>query len=236
MIPLATFNTETDFQTDAKHRDPDIHSPLLQDFHRRLWTKPLPSGEIFALEPARAGSARVLRYTSADGSSIDLSSDTLANSNRGRLSEFYTAMGDASNTEWHRVGGSIGGRLLFPRTRVQGRQTINQRRGTHPQIRDRFDLTLEAIRRHYADQPSPLSETLSNYRSFFSLFRDFEGYVEFFLLQDLTKDGRINFFLEFSDFGKDVLPRTLSAYQDYRARQLDFVRARNSRMAMLMVE
>ena len=44
-------------------------------------------------------------------------------------------------------------------------------------IRDRFDLTLECIRRHYLDEPSPLSATLARYADFFGLFGDFAGYV-----------------------------------------------------------
>lgn len=47
---------------------------------------------------------------------------------------------------------------------------------------DRFDLTLECIRRHYLGQRSPLGETLARYRDFFALFEDFSGYVEFFMV------------------------------------------------------
>lgn len=228
------FDTKTDFQADARRRDPDIHSPLLQEFHRRLWTKKLPNGQMFTLVPAKVGSARVLRYQNAHDVDLELSSDTLANSHRNKLAHFYAEMGPESNAEWHRVGGSIGGRIIFPRNRIQGRQTINQRRGTHPQIRDRFDLTLEAIRRLYAGEPSPLHETLSAYRPFFELFEDFDGYVDFFLLQDLVRDNEIRFFHPFREFGKDVLPRTSEEYRSYRARQLDFVRNRNARMSALM--
>ncbi len=45
--------------------------------------------------------------------------------------------------------------------------------------RYRFDLTLECIRRHYLDEPSPLSDTLAWYADFFGLFGDFAGYVDF---------------------------------------------------------
>ena len=59
-------------------------------------------------------------------------------------------------------------------------------RGCLGTIAGRFDLTLECIRRHYKGQPSPLGETLARYRDFFDLFKSFDGYVEFFLLQDLV--------------------------------------------------
>ena len=35
-------------------------------------------------------------------------------------------------------------------------------------ISDRFDLTVECIRRHYARQSSPLGDTLASYRDFFA--------------------------------------------------------------------
>jgi hypothetical protein len=140
-------------------------------------------------------------------------------------------MGAESNRLWHRLGGAIGGRLVFPRNRVDGKQTINQARGTHPRIRDRFDLTLEAIRRHYAGEPSPLSATLATYDDFFALFGNFEGYVEFFLLQDLVEtDGTVKFYGPFEKFTGAVLPSTLPSYEEFRSRQLAFVAARNQRM------
>jgi hypothetical protein len=57
--------------------------------------------------------------------------------------------------------------------------TINAQRGCHSRIRDQFDLTHECIRRHYLDEPSPLSDTLARYADFFGLFGDFAGYVDF---------------------------------------------------------
>ena len=220
----------TDFQEDAGHRDPDIYSRLLQSYHQRLWSKKLPSGAEFTLVAGLAGSARVLTHRS-DLGDFTLSSDTLANSNRRACQEHYDAMGAESNREWHRDGGTIGGRLVFPRNRIDGRQTINQRRGTHPQIRDRFDLTLEAIRRHYSRGSSPLSETLASYASFFDLFRSFDGYVSFFLLQDLVdEEGSVRFYLPFEEFGASPLPRSFEDYKEFRRRQLEFVAARNARI------
>lgn len=227
-VPPVDINT--DFQDDSGGRDPDIYSPLLQTYHQLLWSKELPDGRRFDLEPGRIGAARVLRHRSDAGEFV-LSSDTLANSNRNARPKFYAAMGTGVNSAWHRYGGTIGGRLVFPRNRINGKQTINQRRGTHPQIRDRFDLTLEAIRRFYVGLDSPLGETLEAYSSFFSLFRDFRGYVDFFLLQDLVDGGGdVRFYLPFSVFGKNVLPDSLEQYREFRTRQLEFVAARNVRI------
>jgi hypothetical protein len=230
MDRIGEIDVNTDFQEDAGRKDPDLYSPLLQEFHRRLWSKPLPNGEIFELIPERVGRVHVLRY-SAPASEFILSSDTLANSSRGARRDFYEAMGPVENERWHREGGSIGGRLLFPRNRIDGKQTINQQRGTHPRIRDRFDLTLEAIRRHYATIPSPLSETLERYSDFFALFGDFEGYVDFFLLQDLIDErGDVRFYGPFDGYAGPVLPDTMEEYRSFRKGQLVFVAARNARI------
>lgn len=179
----------------------------------------------------KVGPALVLRHKSALGDFV-LSSDTLANSNRGLRRAYYEAMGDAANENWHRDGGSIGGRLVFPSNRIDGKQTINQRRGTHARIRDRFDLTLEAIRRHYSGETHPLDETFGRYTEFFRLFEDFAGYVDFFHLQDLVSDDRssINFYIPFDDFQGSPLPTSTEAYREFRAKQLAFVAARNERL------
>lgn len=218
-----------DFQAEVGKRDPDLYSATLQRYHQILWTKPLPSGALFALELGRVGSVRVLRHDSALGQFV-FGSDTLANSNKKVLRPFYDQMGAEANLAWHRDGGTIGGRLIFPRNKVGGMQTLNQVRGTHPLIRDRLDLTLEAIRRHYAGEMSPLSAALERYADFFALFGNFNGYITFFLLDDLVEEGRVRFYIPFDDFGRSPLPRTFEQYQQFRAAQLAFVAARNQRI------
>lgn len=86
--------------------------------------------------------------------------------------------------------------------RVDGKMTINAARGCHPRIKDRFDLTVECIRRQYLGEPSPLSDTLVRYADFFGLFEDFARYVGFFHLQDLVNEdaSTIKFFMPFADF------------------------------------
>ena len=46
-------------------------------------------------------------------------------------------------------------------------------------INDRFDLTLECIRRYYLNEDSPLKETFIRYSDFL-LFKNFKGYIDFF--------------------------------------------------------
>ena len=98
--------------------------------------------------------------------------------------------------------------------------------------RHRLDLTLECIRRHYLGQTSPLADLLSRYSEFFALYGDFRGYVDFFLLQDLTNtDYSVKFFLPFENFTTPAVPLSVAQYTEYRQRSFNFVQARNQRIA-----
>jgi hypothetical protein len=123
--------------------------------------------------------------------------------------------------------------MIFPSNQIDGKQTINGARGFNRKIADRMDLTLECIRRHYRDESSPLGDTLRRYHDFFALFGDFRGYVNFFLLQDLVTDdyAAIKFFMPFDNFETSSVPRELDIYKEYRRLSIEFIEARNRRIA-----
>jgi uncharacterized protein DUF6994 len=140
---------------------------------------------------------------------------------------------EAEREEFNRIGYTIGGMMVFPGNKVGGAMTINGARGCNASIADRFDLTVECIRRHYLDELSPLSDTLARYADFFGLFGDFAGYVDFFYLQDLVNEvtATVKFFVPFQDFTVSPLPGTLDAYLEYRRRAISFIESRNRRIA-----
>jgi len=104
--------------------------------------------------------------------------------------------------------------------------------GFHPRIKDRFDLTVECVRRHYLDEPSPLSDTLARYADFFALFGDFRGYADFFLLKDMVTDdySAVRFFMPFEDFTAAPLPASVDVYEAYMQLAVEFIEARNRRI------
>ena len=123
--------------------------------------------------------------------------------------------------------------MVFPGNQVDGKMTINGARGCHPRIRDRFDLTLECIRRHYLGEPSPLSDTLARYADFFGLFGDFAGYVDFFHLQDLVNEATLDGQVLHAVRG---LRRVAAAGNPRRVprvpqRAIEFIESRNRRIA-----
>ena len=109
-------------------------------------------------------------------------------------------------------------------------------RGFNKSISDRFDLTLECIRRHYSDLGSPLAGTLSRYSDFFALFGDFRSYVSFFLLHDLVnEDLDVKCFMSFDDFCPPSVPKDMRSYREYRRCSIEFIEARNHRISQVDV-
>ena len=43
-----------DFRLDSKCKDPDAYSPKLNAYHRTLWSKELPNGEVMDLQSGRS--------------------------------------------------------------------------------------------------------------------------------------------------------------------------------------
>ena len=230
-------DTGFDFRSDAGGRDPDRHSPTLRRYHRLLWSKRLPNGAMFDLDDATPG--EYLHHKSALGE-FWLASDSVIPSFLGYvvMDSVLDHFAEAEIELFQTIGYTIGGMIVFPSNRIDGKQTVNGARGFHPRIRDRMDLTLECIRRHYAGadpQGYPLGNVLARYADFFALFEDFQGYVQFFLLDDLVTDdyAGVRFFLPFDDFATPALPLTVEAYRRYRDLSAEFVEARNRRIDAL---
>lgn len=208
---LSRIDITFDFRSDAAGKDPDIFSPTLRRYHKHLWARPLPSGVVFNLDDS---GPFYLHHRSEVGEYF-LSSDAVvpAFSREPLISHILNQIPPEEQEAFNRLGYTIGGMMLFPGNRIGRKMTINGARGFHPRIKDRFDLTVECIRRHYRDEPSPLSEAIARYGDFFGLFGDFRGYVNHFLLQDLVSDdySAVRFFAPFEGFRTSPLPETVSA-------------------------
>jgi hypothetical protein len=224
-----------DFRNDVRpNNDPDIHSKKLKLYHKILWSKPLPSGKDFLLDYSITG-----KYLSSKSSigEFELSSDSITHSYIGvkRMNSITKLVSDVDRDKILKTFYTIGGFIIFPSNKIDNKQTINGSRGFNSRIVDRFDLTLECIRRFYLGIESPLYETFSRYKDFFQLFDDFQGYAEFFLLQDIVTDdfSEVKFFLPFDDsFPSQPLPKDLNDYLIYIKNTNNFVVNRGNRMTL----
>lgn len=220
-----TFDVRRDTPTS---KDPDTHSATLRRYHKLLWSKPLPSGVIFELDDRTPGC--YLHHHSSLGEFF-LSSDSVVPTYNYR-SDILTLTSTSELEAFDALGYTIGGMMVFPAFQIDRKWTINQARGCHGLIADRFDLTLECIRRHYSLCWSPLEAVLARYKDFFTLFSDFQGYVEFFLLQDLVSaDGTlVKIAPPFDNFSRSPIPSTPGEYRAYREAMMAFLQARNQRI------
>lgn len=221
--------------TDAGGGDPDLTSPTLRKYHRTIWSKELPNGAIFDLKDDNPG---YYLYHSSRIGEFSLGSDAIWHTyrNQKRKSWLINQVEDEANDFFLR-GGTIGGYIIFPNKKRSGKFTINQARGINRFIDDRFDLTLECIRRYYLNEASPLYETLLRYKDYFDLFNDFEGYVKFFLLDDLVdKQSNVKFYLPFDGFQTRPVISSISDYLKYKEGVLAFIECRNRRIDTFIKE
>ncbi|WP_419247639.1 DUF6994 family protein [Salipiger abyssi] len=231
---MTTFiDTTFDFYSDTPvGRDPDSRSPTLRQYHRYLWSKPLPNDIRFSLSDSHP---KTYLYHSSSSGEFFLSSDALGHTYRywKSMQHIISEIPPTELEAFFRVCSTIGAYIIFPAKMINRQQNINMARGTNSRIKDRFDLTLECIRLHYVGAPNPLSATLQRYGDFFDLFGSFERYTQFFLLQDLIQEGTqdIKFFLPFRGFEGSPIPRNVTEYRSYRDNVTRFVLSRNSRIS-----
>jgi hypothetical protein len=230
-------DTSFDFRIDAGGKDPDSHSPTLRKYHKRLWSRLLPSGVPFELRETTPG---VYLHHRSELGEFWLSSDAVIATFTRYLvtARIIEQIAQADSDEFYRLGYTMGGMMVFPGNRVDGKRTINQERGCNRKISDRMDLTLECIRRYYRHEDSPMAATLGRYADFFALFEDFRGYVDFFLLQDLVSGDyeAVRFFMSFNDFSPPAIPRDLDTYLEFRRLSIEFAEARNRRIDELALD
>ncbi len=221
-----------DYRGDTKCGDPDTDSSKLYEAMKYLWSKDLPSGLGLELEILGQNSGRLLLKNNLY---MNLSCDRMCPHFDGKFAnKFEGWLSDIDREELKYKVRTIGGHIVFPAHRRNG-FTVNQARGVNRKISDRFDLTLECIRRFYLNEESPLSKTLLDYSDFFELFIDFRGYIEFFLLQDfVVENDHICFSLPFDDFKRDPQPQTILEYKYYKEHTVDLMNKRNMRIFQMV--
>lgn len=221
---------DNNYGLGAGSRDPDSESQTLKSYHRFLWSKPLPCGDIMQLE--LGGEANYLTWRD-----FRFGSDSLIVSFRYQRNADLLKKVASSVPDYHAFvkryllkSYTIGGMTIFPKHK----NSINQAKGCNKYICDRLDLTLECIRRYYAKEQSPLSGILEMDANFFKLFVDFRGFIDFFFFQDLVLEdySEVKFWID--NGGLDTLypvPKTVEQYLKFIDDELTFVEKRNARIA-----
>lgn len=209
--------------------DPDSASQTLRRYHQMLWSKPLPNGEMMELEDG--GKAFYLRWKDMYFGSDSFIVSHRYYRNRELLAKVKESIPDYREfiESFIRKADTIGGFILFP----QMKSSINQRKGCHTRICDRWDLTLECIRRYYNGEDSPLRACLEKNKAYFDLFVDFKGFVDFFFLQDCVDESyeHVTMWLDTELFETNPIAKDVKSYIQWIERELEFVQKRNRRIA-----
>lgn len=207
--------------------DPDCASKTLQKYHSQLWSKRLPNGQQMTLSIG-SGSTYLTWDKFRFGSDSILASFRYKR-NRKFLEKVANTIPDYHSLieNFLRKSYTIGGTIIFPKD-----NSFNCARGCNSSIKDRWDLSLECIRRYYNNEQSPLYDNLLKNKEFFDLFVDFKGYVDFFFLQDcVTEDySAVVKWIEHADYTDSPLPKTVEEYLQWINQQLEFVEKRNKRI------
>ena len=195
----------------------------------------MPSGKHFELTP-RSQKPYALHHDSVLGKFVLTSDSVLPTfTRRPDMQAIVGQLPLADVDAFKTLSYTIGGMILWPGDQIGRKWTINQARGCIGKIADRFDLTVECIRRHYdGDTSHPLADTFGRYRTFFDLFESFAGYVDFWLLGDLVDaNGEVKLFLPSENFTLPSVPRSHAEYVAFRQHTTAFVTARNERIRRL---
>ena len=231
-------DTNFHYTDDAGGMDPDIYSPKLREDLLFLYRKPLPNGTLFDLQKGQDNTYDYLNFNGWRFGSDSISNTYTHQKNYQWMmkelekEDFYQEL----INEYRAIDYTIGCHILFPKNNNLSNPkswSINQERGINPKICDRFDLTLECIRRFYQDEESPLYDKFKENKYFFDLFENFEHYVDFFYLNDLLINNnysKINFFLPFDNFKRNPKPQDTTEWKVFCEKQIEFIKARNKRI------
>lgn len=223
-MELRDIDIHFDVQTDSKGPDPDSGSPTLKAYHQLLWSKPLPNGQEMKLRIEK----NCLKWGDMWFGCDSITASFLHW--RFPLKEYVEQnilnFAEFKKDYWHKTY-TIGGSIIFP----MHRWSMNQARGCSVKICDRWDLTLECIRRFYNGEPTPLDKVMERDKAFYDLFVDFKGYVDFFFLQDCVDENyNVKFWMDTPLFVSMPMPKNLDEYYKWIDSQLEFVAKRGKRI------
>ncbi|MBO7418934.1 MAG: hypothetical protein J6U14_08385 [Bacteroidaceae bacterium] len=214
-----------DVRADSKGKDPDYASKTLRSYHQLLWSKQLPNGQFMKLEVAKNGYLRWRDfYFGSDSIIVSFMNARykLRNKVEHDILEY-----PQYRENYLRKSYTIAGSVIFP----QVKWSMNQARGCSPKICDRWDLTLECIRRFYNGESSPLDTAFQRSKEFFELFVDFKGYVDFFFFQDCVDENlNVKLWLDTPLFVSNPMPPSVESYISWINKELDFVDKRGKRI------
>lgn len=209
------------------NKDPDKYNDELGKAHCILWSSKNKLGEL--------GHSKYNRLsTTINGIEFIFTPDSITNSyyKNKTVSSFDDEVQQLIE-EYKRKENTIGSSIIFP-IRIDGQSiiwTMNRARGLSKKVHDRFDYSLECIKRYYdKNEDNPLLKAVEKSSKFFDTFDSFKEYVDFFFLNDLVDENyNVISFTDTIDFDC-AIPKTKESYIKYLKNTMTFVKKRDLRI------
>ena len=143
----------------------------------------------------------------------------------------------AEHDEFDRLGYTMGGMMVFPGNKVDGKLTLNAARGFNRKISDGWTSPWSASDATTGTRTARSART-SAVRRLLRPVRGLPGLRRLLPAADLASADyeTVRFFMPFNDFDPAVIPRDLHTYLEFRRLSIEFTEARNRRIDQLALE
>lgn len=148
--------------SDSRGRDPDSHSPTLRQFHRELWSKPLPNGSMLELSAERPGH---YLYHCSNLGQFSFSSDSIVHTYRDvkALASVIREVPTDEIESFYSLACTVAGFTIFPAKKIDGKATINGTRGFATVLTLPWNVSGDITHARIARLPTSLIDTRASF-------------------------------------------------------------------------
>ena len=115
-------DTNFNFYSDSNSGDPDSTSPTLRKYHKILWSKPLPNGNLLELRDNKNGA---YLYHESEFGEFFWGNDAITHSYKNhKRKKWLTAQIPTEVNELFDTGSTIGAYIIFPNNRINGKHRL----------------------------------------------------------------------------------------------------------------
>lgn len=209
-----------DMEKKNSYVDPDRNSIKLYRYYELFLSRELPDGLYFQFKTKRDhGTLQSM------GEDIILTGDYIGPSKN----DYFNEYNNKKLSEFLKVTRTFAGNIVWPKKQVDNRITVNQYKGNV--FNERMDLLLFELERFYKEFESKdcvfprLGQIFKDHIEWYKHFVDFNGFINFFYLQDFVNkvedgfeatfvgSGSYSSYLE--EIGNVIIKRERRLVKDY---------------------
>lgn len=213
-------NSEIKINGTIDYPDIDKNSINLYRYYELFLSKEFPNGKKYLFEMRRYKGSMEIYW---EEKNIELTCDYI-----GPIKDDYYAFKNSNGKELGRLllnTRTFAGTMIWPRKYRTIRQSVNQYKGR--MYKDRLDFVLVELERYYKNWNPydcfflTLGQIFNDYKEWYELFVDFNGFISFFNLQSFVHRNGENYTASFnelesySDFLKNISEKILVRQNEF---------------------